>query len=95
MKTLDTRKVEAQERQLEYSKLTVSQKVLKLDLKLGGGIGAVKQRAKLAEQAIKESEGRVAKVKTEDTPKEKPKFKKGSKNPEYRKKERIRDNPKH
>lgn len=52
MKNKETRKAEALERQQEYNSLTVEQKVLKLDLKLGGDKGAVKQRAKLAQEAV-------------------------------------------
>jgi hypothetical protein len=70
MKSKEIRKAEAVERQAEYDKLTITQKILGLDLRLGGGKGAVKQRAKLALQLQKESEGRVPKV---DKPEEKKK----------------------
>lgn len=73
MKSKELRRQEALERQADYKSLTVTQKVLKLDLKLGGGQGAVKQRARLAEASVKESEGRVAKVKPEKKPYQKPK----------------------
>jgi hypothetical protein len=72
MKDKETRKREAQERLSEYKSLTNTQKVLKLDLKLGGGNGAVRQRAKLAQESVKESEGRVPKA--EKQPKAKPVF---------------------
>lgn len=54
MKSKEIRKAEAVERQAEYDKLTITQKILGLDLRLGGGKGAVKQRAKLALQLQKE-----------------------------------------
>ena len=47
MKDLITRKKEAEERTIEYNKLTPRQKYLKLDLKLGELIGAKRQRRKL------------------------------------------------
>ena len=74
MKNKELRKKEALERNQEYQALSTTQKVLKLDLKLGGGKGAVRQRKKLAEASIKESEGRVAKVAQENKkPYQKPK----------------------
>lgn len=51
MKSKELRKKEALERQKDYNSLTIAQKVLKLDIKLGGGKGAVKERAKLALKA--------------------------------------------
>jgi len=54
MKSVEQRRAEAQVRQEEYSNLTIEQKILKIDLKLGGGIGAMKQRAKLFFQKEKE-----------------------------------------
>ena len=51
MKSKELRQKEALERQKDYNSLTVAQKVLKLDIKLGGGKGAVKERAKLARKA--------------------------------------------
>lgn len=47
MKFKDQRIAEAKERQEEYQKLTPKQKLMKLDLKLGGGVGAKKQRARI------------------------------------------------
>jgi hypothetical protein len=41
------RREEAKERQENYSKLTVEQKLAAIDAKLGMGIGAKKQRARL------------------------------------------------
>lgn len=51
MKNKELKQKEALERQKDYNSLTVAQKVLKLDIKLGGGKGAVKERAKLARKA--------------------------------------------
>ena len=51
MKNKETRRKEAIERQAEYDTLTPQQKILALDIRLGGGVGAVKQRAKLALKA--------------------------------------------
>lgn len=62
MKDLSQRKSEAKERQEAYNVLTTSQKITLLDLKLGGGVGAKRQREKLANQLVKESEERVTKV---------------------------------
>lgn len=45
----EIRQKEADERQAEYDKLTPKQKLAKLDQKLGKGVGAKKQREKLAE----------------------------------------------
>lgn len=52
MKSKEQKQKEAIERQKDYSTLTVAQKILKLDIKLGGGKGAVKERAKLARIAV-------------------------------------------
>lgn len=49
---LEIRKESAKTRQLEYNKLTVQERIAKLDKKYGKGLGAVKQRARL----IKKSE---------------------------------------
>lgn len=65
MKSLQERRDGAKERQEEYNSLTTVQKILKLDIRFGDGKGAVKERAKLALQLIKESEGRVPKVSEE------------------------------
>jgi len=54
--TLEAKQKEAKERQAEYSKLSVAEKIAKLDKKLGKGAGAVKERAKL----LKKSEAKVA-----------------------------------
>ena len=48
MKNKEDRRKDAMERQEEYNKMTPQQKVLKLDLKLGGGLGAKRERKKLA-----------------------------------------------
>lgn len=47
MKNKQTRKQEASIRTEEYKTLSTSQKLMKLDLKLGGGKGAAKQRKRL------------------------------------------------
>lgn len=44
----ENRQKEATARQAEYSKLTTEQKIEKLDFKLGKGIGAKKERERLA-----------------------------------------------
>lgn len=72
MKSKDIRKSEAVERQQEYNKLTTTQKILGLDIRLGGGKGAIKQRAKLALQLQKESEERVPKPENKSEDKKKP-----------------------
>ena len=48
MKNKEIKQKEAVQRQEDYNKLTLSQKVTKLDLMFGGGKGAAKERAKLA-----------------------------------------------
>lgn len=47
MKTKDDKREEAIIRQKEYNKLTIKQKIAKLDEKFGKDIGAKKERAKL------------------------------------------------
>lgn len=47
MKDIIQKRKEAQERQENYIKLSVEEKIIKLDKKLGKGIGAEKERAKL------------------------------------------------
>jgi hypothetical protein len=54
MKNKNQRHQEAEVRLSEYKKLTTVQKLLKLDLKFGGGLGATRQRARLAQQLEKE-----------------------------------------
>lgn len=66
MKSVEQRRAEAQVRQEEYNKLTIEQKVLKLDLKLGGGLGAIRQRAKLFFQKEKEKRQPPAKPQPEN-----------------------------
>lgn len=44
----ETRVAEAQARQVEHDALTVDQKVAKLDERLGKGVGAKGERARLA-----------------------------------------------
>lgn len=50
----DKKRVEAAERQAEWSKLTTAQKIQALDDRLGKGVGAAKGRAKLAALLAKE-----------------------------------------
>ena len=45
--TMARRRTEATERQMAYDKLTPAQKLEALDEKLGKGVGAKKQRARL------------------------------------------------
>ena len=52
-KNKETLKKEAVERKAEHDKLSIQQKIQKLDLRFGGGIGAVKERQKLAEKLQK------------------------------------------
>ena len=44
------RQAEAKERQKAYDDLTPAQKIARLDAKLGKGVGAKKQRERLAKQ---------------------------------------------
>lgn len=44
---LEQKRLEAQVRQEEYSKLTPKQKLDRLDARLGPGVGAKKERARL------------------------------------------------
>ena len=48
MKKKETKQNEAETRQGQYEKLSVKQRIEKLDKKLGKGIGAKKERAKLS-----------------------------------------------
>jgi len=45
---------EAELRLTEYRSLSVSDKIAKLDKKFGKGLGAKKQRARLAKELVKE-----------------------------------------
>jgi len=47
------RRIEAEERQAEYAKLTPAQQVAMLDARLGKGLGAEKQRARIAKAVAK------------------------------------------
>ena len=49
MKNREEKKQEAENRQKTYDELTLAQKTEKLDRKLGVGVGAKKERAKLLE----------------------------------------------
>lgn len=79
MKDKATRKKEAIERDAAYKTLTTPQKVLKLDLKLGGNLGAKRQRKKLTSKILEESNPtftptpRVGKQKEAGKPYQKPK----------------------
>ena len=73
MKNKDIRKVEAKERQKDYDSLTISQKIIKLDLKLGGGKGAVRERRRLGFKLSSEAEIKLAPKKPEKKPYQKPK----------------------
>ena len=50
MKMPEVKKVEADGRKADYTTLTATQKVAALDARLGQGLGAAKQRARLAKQ---------------------------------------------
>ena len=50
MKTKSTKREEATERQQVWSKLSPKQQLAELDRRLGEGVGAKKQRARLAEE---------------------------------------------
>jgi hypothetical protein len=54
---LEDRKASAKERQLEYNRLTIQERIARLDKKFGKGLGAAKERAKLQKklEAPKES----------------------------------------
>lgn len=54
MKTKTDKKEEAIIRQKEYNKLTIEQKIAKLDTKFGKDLGAKKERIKLAKKLNKE-----------------------------------------
>lgn len=55
MKTKNTKRSEAAERQSEWAKLTPKQQLADLDRRLGAGVGAKKQRARLAEKLNEDS----------------------------------------
>lgn len=48
MEDKSAKRVAAEERQSAYERLSISDRIAKLDEKLGKGVGAVKERAKLA-----------------------------------------------
>jgi len=50
VKNKQKRQAEAAERNEKYSNLTTAEKIARLDKTLGKGVGATKQRAKLAKQ---------------------------------------------
>lgn len=56
MKSRSIRKEEAIARQKEYDKLTIEQKIVKLDEKYGKGLGAKKERDKLKKKLEKRQE---------------------------------------
>lgn len=47
------RRIEAEGRQAEYAKLTPAQQIALLDARLGKGLGAKKQRARIAKAIAK------------------------------------------
>ena len=73
MKNKETRVKEAQERNSEHNKLSIQQKIQKLDLKFGGGKGAAREREKLAIQLQKQNSLPKAEEKPEKKPYQKPK----------------------
>lgn len=52
MKLKSEKRVEAEKRQEAYDGLSITEKVDKLDAKLGKGFGANKQRNKLAKEVV-------------------------------------------
>lgn len=48
MEDKSAKRIAAEERQAEYDRLSISERIAKLNAKLGVGVGAVKERAKLA-----------------------------------------------
>ena len=56
MKSKSIRKEEAIKRQQEYDKLTIPQKLVKLDEKYGKGLGAKEVRVKLQKKLEKKQE---------------------------------------
>lgn len=62
MKIKQVRKREAQTREAAYGLLTTKQKVVILDLKLGGDQGAKRQRERLAARLVYESQVEVVKM---------------------------------
>ena len=77
----EKRKREAKERQEAYNKLSPQQKIASLDNKLGKGIGATKQRAKLQKEIETAKETKEKKSAKTETSEKKPAWKKK----EYRK----------
>lgn len=69
---LEKRRESAKVRQLAYDKLSILEKIDKLDKKYGKGLGAVKQRARLLKQSsMPKPEPKRETVKVQKTPKEK------------------------
>lgn len=66
------RREEAAQRQAEYDKLTIKQKLAKLDEKLGPGQGAERQRARLMAQLEKQMNPQPVVEKEEAATEEKP-----------------------
>jgi hypothetical protein len=75
------RREEAAERQAEHNKLTILEKIKKLDMRLGPNVGAKKERAKL--KSLLEAEASAEETKKKATAKKaetkKPKTKKKAK----------------
>lgn len=55
MKTIEKKREEAEKRSKEYNSLTAKQRLIKLDLQFGEGLGARKERARLALKIVQET----------------------------------------
>jgi hypothetical protein len=60
---MDAKRASAQERQARWDSLSVAQKIADLDRRLGDGVGASKQRAKLLVRAESEADKASKKAK--------------------------------
>jgi len=73
---LESRRASAKARQLEYNKLTIAERIARLDKKYGKGLGAVKERTRLIKKSEMPKEVPKVEVKKKETPSQKEKFKK-------------------